>query len=242
MRAPLRHDETLEAMRRAQHRFAELLRDADPDAPVPACPGWAVRDLAAHVGAIHRWAAAIVLSGAMTARSERHAGDPLADWYAGTAQALRAALAAVDPEESTPNFLREDGAAEFWARRQLHETTVHLHDLEAALGALHAPIQPERAADGVDEVLSVFFARLAGRGSPPDLRGNVRVRATDTGDAWVLLPGRFGEFGAEGVACDAEISGTAHDLYLVLWGRRSPAALTVTGDAAEALLAGPTSL
>ena len=30
------------------------------DAPVPACPGWRVRDLLKHLGYVHRWAAGYV--------------------------------------------------------------------------------------------------------------------------------------------------------------------------------------
>ncbi|MGH8966679.1 MAG: maleylpyruvate isomerase N-terminal domain-containing protein, partial [Actinomycetes bacterium] len=41
-------------------RLGETLRTADPDAPVPTCPGWTLRQLLAHVGRGHRWAATIV--------------------------------------------------------------------------------------------------------------------------------------------------------------------------------------
>ncbi len=33
----------------ARHRIAELARNGDPDAPVPTCPGWTVKDLVAHL-------------------------------------------------------------------------------------------------------------------------------------------------------------------------------------------------
>ena len=41
-------------------RFAESVRTADPLAPVPTCPGWAIVDLVDHVGTVHRWAAHMV--------------------------------------------------------------------------------------------------------------------------------------------------------------------------------------
>ena len=37
-------------------RFTDLLANADLDAAVPPCPGWDVRELARHLGGIHRWA------------------------------------------------------------------------------------------------------------------------------------------------------------------------------------------
>ena len=43
--------------------FAALVGDIEGDEPVPACPGWTSADVVRHLGSIHRWAAAIVLSG-----------------------------------------------------------------------------------------------------------------------------------------------------------------------------------
>ena len=42
---------------------SDVLRTVDPGAPVAACPGWALRDLALHLGQIHRWASAVVRTG-----------------------------------------------------------------------------------------------------------------------------------------------------------------------------------
>ena len=104
----------------ATDRFASLVREASGDEPVPACDPWLVRDLVEHVGTVHRWAASIVLSGQRLSEPEPLVvGDP-ADWYAGTAAALIAALRAVDPAEPVPNFSRIDETAAFWPRRQLH--------------------------------------------------------------------------------------------------------------------------
>ncbi|MCZ9346869.1 maleylpyruvate isomerase N-terminal domain-containing protein, partial [Streptomyces sp. TRM76130] len=40
--------------------LASAAEAAGSDAEVPHCPGWRVRDLVAHTGAVHRWAASFV--------------------------------------------------------------------------------------------------------------------------------------------------------------------------------------
>ncbi|MFT4298976.1 MAG: maleylpyruvate isomerase family mycothiol-dependent enzyme [Aeromicrobium sp.] len=232
----------------AMKRYTELADAAFGDEPVPTCPGWTFDDLTFHLGSVHRWAAAILLSGL---RLEDPRGvfmtDPPAEWYADTAAALLEVIRAVPSDEPTPNFSRVHETAAFWPRRQMHETTVHTIDacLALGLGVEGWPIVPALAADGVDEVLSVFFARMTARGQRPHLNGRVRVRATDTGKTWVLgeapdaLRTPILLFAGPGADADAEICGTAAELYLGLWGRIDAASLTTDGVAARQLLRGP---
>lgn len=233
--------ERLSAVEDAVGGFADLLARARGDEPVPTCPGWTTRDLGLHLGSIHRWAAGIVLSGGLQDEPTPVVRGPLAEWYRGTAEALVAALRAVDPAEFTPNFAHIQETAAFWRRRQLHEVTVHTVDLARALGRTH-PVAPELAADGVDEVLRVFFPRLVARGAAPDVRAPVRIAATDTGDAWVVAPGPVPVVLEPDAPAAAGIAGSAADLYLGLWGRGGVDRLAVDGAAAAALLGGPTSV
>ena len=105
---------------------------------------------------------------------------------------------------------------------------------------------PTLAADGVHEVLDVFFG-----GPPPEwgtfspLEHYVRIDVTDTGDTiWAQL-GRFSGTDADGidhqeddfhvvadpgVEPDAVISGTASDLLLRLWRRGDGADTHVAGN------------
>src|SRR5262249_13758390 len=86
--------------------LASAAERAGLDAPVPACPGWRVRDLLKHLGYVHRWAAGYV--------REQHArwvdraseaeilrGGPedeaLAGWFRDGHAALVRALAAAAP-------------------------------------------------------------------------------------------------------------------------------------------------
>ena len=236
---PLDH---LSLLDRSTAGFAELLAQASGEEPVPSCPGWTVRDLAVHLGMVHRWAAGVVLTAKMADRPEPIIGDSLAAWYSGTAKALAAALRAVDPAEYAPNFARTDETTAFWRRRQLHETVVHTVDLRRALGLGDGTIDAGLASDGVHELITAFFRRLAGKGTPPVVTENILIRAVDTGDAWVLGPGEPPELLAGDAPAAATIGGSAVDLYLGLWGRVPHDRLAVHGESAASLLAGPTSI
>ncbi|MEV6270106.1 maleylpyruvate isomerase N-terminal domain-containing protein [Kribbella sp. NPDC051936] len=236
---------------RVAAEFAAALERVDPEAAVPACPGWTVADLALHLGSGQRWAASILLSGtAQKVPEVLRTTISWADWYAGTSAALAAALRAVDPDEPCWNFAPVDQRAGFWARRRLHETAVHLVDLlqaEAATGeqpgARPDVVRPAIAADGVDEVFEVFLPRMLARGFAPAVTRQIGVRAVDTGDEWTLTPVSQGIAPrvehAKAVG-EAVLSGTAADLGLCLWKRLPPTVLTVTGDptAATDFLAG----
>jgi uncharacterized protein (TIGR03083 family) len=225
----------LTLFRQTAARLTAALADADPQAPVPACPGWAVQDLALHLGTGDRWAASVLLSGRRQALPEsvlRTAS--LSDWYAGTAAALAAAMRAVDPGEPCWNFAPVEQVAAFWSRRRLHEAEIHLVDLVQAAGGESLPAT-DVAADGVAEVFEVMLPRMAARGFRPVLSAPVCVRASDTGDAWLLTPAAAegGELEVRRSAADSDtvISGTAADLYLGLWKRLPPTRLAVEGDA-----------
>jgi uncharacterized protein (TIGR03083 family) len=216
----------------ATTRFATLVGEATLDEPV---------------GTIHRWAASIVLSGQRVADPQPLVVSPLADWYAGTAAALLAALRAVDPSEPVPNFSRVDQTAAFWPRRQLHEVTVHVVDLLQALGRDESQwaVPAELAADGVDEVLRVFFPRMVAKGSRPEVRSRIRLVADDVDRSWVVAPADGDAAPAvradPGAEADAVVSGKACDLYLALWHRVPRERLRFEGDDAIALLDGPTT-
>lgn len=213
-------------------RFAELAGKATGDEPVPACPDWTTRDLIQHLGTVHRWAGATVLSGQRVSFPTPIYGELLVEWYAGTAAALLAVLQAVDLDEPVPNFSLIDERAAFFHRRQMHEVAVHVVDAAQALGLAETDwhVAPELAADGVEEVIRVFFPRMTARGNRPDVRSRIRLTATDTGQSWLIGPPE-----GEGLPpvllhstfdADTTVEGTATDLYLALWHRVSADRLT----------------
>ncbi len=156
----------------AMSRFAELAGKAAGDESVPGCPGWTVRDLAIHLGTTHRWAAATVLSGQRLPDPEPLVTEPIVEWYAGTATALLSALQAVSPDEPVPNFSYVDEraasgcAGRCTRRRCTRSTPPRPWASTSRSGAWRRSI----AADGVDEVLQVFFPRMTARKQRPDVR------------------------------------------------------------------------
>jgi uncharacterized protein (TIGR03083 family) len=231
----------------AMSRFAELVGKASGDEPVPACPDWTVRDLTTHLGTIHRWAAATVLSGQRLHDPEPLVTDPIVEWYAGTATALLSALQAVSPDEPVPNFSYVDERAGFWSRRQMHEATVHAIDAAQALGLDEGDwgVASSVAADGVDEVLQIFFPRMTARKQRPDVRSRIRLVATDTQESWLVAPGT-GDLGPPlqlhpSLEADGSVSGTAVELYLALWKRMGPERLDFEGVDGRILFDGPTT-
>ncbi|MGW8378074.1 maleylpyruvate isomerase family mycothiol-dependent enzyme [Streptomyces sp. ODS28] len=230
----------IEVLRTEGRLFADAAAKADAEAPVPACPGWRVRDLVEHLGSVHRWARGYVTEG----RQRREplpdppslAAGELAEWLREGHEALVAALAAAPAGLECWSFLPAPSPLAFWARRQAHETAVHRVDAEAALGAGLSPVAPEFAADGIDELLCGFHARHRSRVRTPEPR-TLRVRATDVpGAAWTLhltpdAPPRT-ERGGESPA-DATWAGPAGEMYLTVWNRtpEPPERQTVSGDA-----------
>ena len=231
----------------AMSRFAELIGKAMGDEPVPACPEWTVRDLTTHLGTVHRWAAATVLSSQRLQEPAPLVTEPIVEWYAGTATALLGALQAVSPDEPTPNFSYVNETAAFWSRRQMHETTVHTIDAAQALGVDENEwaVASSVAADGIDEVLQVFFPRMTARKQRPDVRSRIRLVATDTQQTWLVAPGA-GDLGPPlqlhpSLEADGSVSGTAADLYLGLWKRLGPERLDFEGVDGRILFDGPTT-
>lgn len=216
-----------------------LVANADWDRRVPMSATWTLADLIRHLGVVHRWATTIVTS----RQQQPHPAPPgdevdLAAWFGEGGRRLIEVLRAADPSEPCWSFGPDQQVA-FWYRRQAQETMIHRRDAQEAFGTPQ-PLPTRMAADGVDELVTVMMPRAAERfGEPPQLAGPVVLRATDTGDQWLLIPGGEGKTPAvtrstsdEGGASAAAIEGTAADLLLSLWGRSEPATvLTTTGDA-----------
>ncbi|MFD2011310.1 maleylpyruvate isomerase family mycothiol-dependent enzyme [Streptomyces narbonensis] len=238
----------IEALETAGRALAEAAGGAGPDAEVPTCPGWRVRDLLRHTTTVHRWATTLVVEG----RTSYHPGDgePALDgdellaYYQEGHAALVTALRAAPETLECWTFLPAPSPLAFWARRQAHETIVHRADAESALGSGPGAVDPATAADGIDELLCGLHGREKSRVRTPEERV-LRVRTTDTGDLWNVrlsaaeppraergTPATAGEWGP----ADAEFTGPADRLYLALWNRLPADAVTVTGEEALARL------
>jgi uncharacterized protein (TIGR03083 family) len=244
----------------AAGRFADGVAESDLQAPVPACPGWTVRDLVVHLGNTHAWAATIVETGAY-ARTQSddpgsHKPRVVSEWYAAKAEDLYRVLRATAPDRPAWNFAFGDGDAGFWRRRQLHETTIHAVDLAQAAGRIER-VTPAVATDGVDEVLRVMLKRMHDRGRPAALTAPLTLQCDDTGRAWTLTPRPSGAPPESPVPAQSrsaeeppagsapplvvdrrhpqadQVSGPASALYLALWHRAPYDGLDRSGDVAR---------
>ncbi|MFJ9835890.1 maleylpyruvate isomerase family mycothiol-dependent enzyme [Streptomyces sp. NPDC101169] len=235
--------EFLHTLDREGRLLAAAAELAGTDAKVPTCPGWQVRDLLRHTGAVHRWAAGIVADGHTAPRPLPEGPDldgaELVNWYRDSHRRLVETLAGAPADLDCWTFHPAPcpSPLAFWTRRQAHETTVHRHDAEAARGGPATPVATGFAADGVDELLRGFHARARSR-VRTDRPRVLRVRALDAGaDAvWTVRlseqpPVTSRDADAE---ADAELAGTAERLYLALWNR-APLP-DMTGDRALAAL------
>lgn len=224
----------LEALREALVAFVRYAERAGLRAPVPTTPDWTVRQLLAHQGMVHRWAAAS-LRGAdcdpdVLEREGRSVADPL-EWLRDGAIELAAAIHEAPEDVEAPVFLRDaPPPRRFWARRQCHETTIHAVDaLSAALGrhprAAETWIRDEVALDGIDELLRGFLPRSRSR-----LRSEepvtVAVRPETGGRAWLVEVSDEPPVTTEVEPGDARLGGAdvlleggAVALYLTLWNR-----------------------
>ena len=222
-----------------QARFLESIGRADPDAPVPSCGQWRVRDLVVHLASVHHWAAAQARRRDPTPLTPNP--SDLASFYDAQAGELRATLAELDPgslawtldDDGVPPQ-QQRGTVAFWHRRQVHETLVHLWDLETALEQNGPEVEASWWVDCLDEVVTVMAPR------------QVRLRRTDPPSArLVFVPDETGApVSLTSVASDAvdvRVSGPARTLALLAWGRvgLDDPAVTVCGDrgAAGATLA-----
>lgn len=60
LRPPLPIATYAAAIRTDAATLASAAATAGPDAPVPTCPDWVVRDLVQHLGGVQRWATSII--------------------------------------------------------------------------------------------------------------------------------------------------------------------------------------
>ncbi|MFF3838630.1 maleylpyruvate isomerase family mycothiol-dependent enzyme [Streptomyces sp. NPDC001930] len=230
--------EYVDALETAGRALAVAAGEAGPDAEVPTCPGWRVRDLLRHTSMVHRWATDLVAHARTTYQPDSGEtsldGEELLayfrDGHAGLVDALRAAPESLE----CWTFLPAPSPLAFWARRQAHETIVHRADAESALPAGPRPVEPSVAVDGIDELLFRFHGRNRSRVRTPEPR-TLRVRATDTGAAWTVRlsatePPRTERDARAAGPVDTELAGAADRLYLVLWNRLPVDAVTLTGD------------
>ena len=193
--------------REGRQRLAQLaatLSDDDAARPVPACPGWIVRDVFAHLAGVCSDSLAGRLEGVTTAawaeghvnaRRDRRLGDLLAEWEASA-----------PPVEAAVDELMPPRLATLWVL----DLTAHEHDVRGALdrpGARDSPAIALAAAFLVEQGLQrTLEARHLG---PLEVRSPERT--------WIVGAE------AEAPAPVAAVAASQFELFRALTGRRSAA-------------------
>jgi uncharacterized protein (TIGR03083 family) len=234
-------------------RFADAIREAAPDVPVPTCPEWNAEDLLWHLAEV-QWFWATIVAEKMT-RDQAEALKPprppdragLEEFFRTASRDLSSALAASPPDAAAWTWSDNDQTVGFIRRRQAHEALIHRIDAELTAGR-RTPMDPALSADGVDEAVRVMYGALPGWAAfIPEPARTLRLRATDTGDSWLLTLGRFtGTDPGDGTVYDepdaraadhdpgtpaaAEVAATAADLDCWLWHRPPDGPVTQSGD------------
>jgi uncharacterized protein (TIGR03083 family) len=193
--------------------MAAALDAADPARDITACPGWTVADLTAHITAIHHWVMGALRNEGSPAYDEKPAGP---QDYAHASSAMIARLAELPSDAPCWTFNSQDRTAGFWRRRQLQEVSIHRWDVD------QHELDPQIAEAGVDEVLDFFLPRQVALGRTTLPTGTLTLTSGDR--TWTL---------GEGIPT-ARVAGSAADLNLLLWGRRSLDHVTLDGDGAFA--------
>jgi uncharacterized protein (TIGR03083 family) len=219
----------VEGLREALAAFIDHAGHAGLDAPVPTAPDWTVRQLVAHQGMVHRWAAAN-LRGATSHPSDFEAeglatADPLMWLHDGGLDVIDAIESAPDDVDA-PVFLQDaPPPRQFWARRQCHETTVHSVDaLAARLGRVPRAdetwVTREMALDGIDELLVGFLTRRKSR-LRSDEPVTFGVRPNDVRRSWLVRVSTEAPVVERDVQnhADVVLEASAETLYLALWNR-----------------------
>jgi uncharacterized protein (TIGR03083 family) len=226
--------ELIAGLRQDGELMAKAAAAVEPDAPIPTCPEWVMRDLVLHTGQVHRWATVHVAeqlveaADAAAVMGQAPENARLVDWFRDGHQTLVDALESAEPDLDCWSFMTAPSPLAFWARRQCHETGIHRADAESASGPI-SPFPAAIAADGVDELLRCFITRPGGR-LKSDTPRTLLVQTTDTGDDWLVRISDKVETERSSGAADCTVTGPASDVHLFLWNRGDTSTVDVKGD------------
>lgn len=240
-------------------RFAQVLATANPDAPVPTCPGWTVADLAWHLASVHWFWSQILARGLVTEADQaalEESAPTRPDTVSGSLRTLAGATAmliealrALPDDEVRWTWWDADQTVGFTRRMQTYEATMHRVDAELAAGVPVSPIAVDVACGAVDQCVDVMWGWMPD-GVEYEPLATVRFHATDTGQDWLVEVGHWFGTNAAGASYDHPLArratagvpialaeGPAVDLALWAWTRGGTVSLTGAPQACTALQA-----
>jgi uncharacterized protein (TIGR03083 family) len=210
----------------------------DMKARVPSCPEWNVCQLVEHTGYVHRDISehlrrrTIEMGPPVEVEDAPTEPAGLLEWYGRGLNALEQLLRELPIDSPAWTWWPADNTAGFWRRRMALETAVHRWDAENATGTA-AAIDPELAADGVDEFLDIHMQEDGGE-PYEGAEGTVHFHRTDGEGEWILRlsKGETPQVRQGHERGTAAVRGTASDLLLFVWRRKQPSDYEVLGDEA----------
>jgi uncharacterized protein (TIGR03083 family) len=220
----------VDAIEQEAERIGELA-ERGVKVAIRTTPGWDLEALLLHLAGTFQRGVTQLGSADQSvevASEDELAGTALA-CFEESRLALVSALREHDPADPCWNSVGEDLTVGFLARRLAHESAMHRIDAEVARGA-GTTIDPELAADGIDERLFVVLSHHSEAGQIPDLGGSICLICSDRDAAWSIdaSRGRFRVRAGRGPA-DAAVVATASDLFCFSWSRPTIRPLQVTG-------------
>jgi uncharacterized protein (TIGR03083 family) len=229
------HERRLDAIERETEAFIDAVAAGPLDAAVPTCPDFTVDTLAAHVGRFSAWWTAVLCEGTGRSKpdfSEDVAPDERVTWLRTIREHLLTELRATPPETVTWSWYPENQSAAFVARRVSHELAIHRVDAQVARGSAD-PVEPELAADGIEEIFVLFYAVDRVRQGPaPGTGETLHLHGTDYVPAeWLLTLTEDGvDVRREHAKGDLALRGAVSDLEMVLYRRPTVGRVERFGD------------
>ena len=230
--------------------FAAAAEQGELGVRIAACADWDMRDLVRHLGMIHLWAAANVAFPEpdrldvrelpdlvrywpdLTGESGEYPDDAeLVDWYRDTLANLIEVLKSAPADVVAFTFLPAPSPLTMWARRQASEIAIHRLDAELARG-MASHFDPQFATDMLDELLSGFVPSV--REFDLERPHVIHVHSSDTDEHWyvTISPEQTETSRQGGDDIDLTLTGTAADLYVLLWNRAPDSSVAMSGDTA----------
>jgi uncharacterized protein (TIGR03083 family) len=206
-----------------------------PNASVPTCPDWRLRDLGFHVACVlHFWSDVMLRAGRKPPPLGTGMTPPedtgLERFVRAELDALMDVLHDANHDRPAWTWWGEPNARNI-PRRIAQETTIHRWDATNAIGEPD-PIAPPFAADGVSEFYRVLMPD--DRVPPKGLVGSIALDTTDVDCHWLINletetpPGITTTSTTAGAR--GSLRGTAEQLLLVLWRRLPLADAEISGD------------
>lgn len=202
---------------------------------IPHLDDWTVRTVLEHTATVFQFVSLAMSTGPddkpdVSTLPAAPKDSSVIGWFEESAQLAAQAIDDVDLSSMRPTWTGPQPAS-WYVRRLAHEVSVHHWDVQTATTTPDG-IEADLAVDGVDELLEIYAPRrmdfdvLAGNGE------TIHLHATDHGQGeWLItLKEDHIEWEHSHTKADVAARGSASDLLLLLWGRRSHAELEIFGD------------